>query len=281
LSHKPASVPQFHNDGFSITAAEPWFKVKVKVLQSYLQTFITQAMGKADGLVYVDLCAGGGLYSHGHQKEIFPSTSLSALAAGWPFTQWILCEHHPEEVAALRARVHSSFRSKNVTILDHHPDELAEKLRQLTQPARGNRRVITLCLVDPFSFEVNFALIRKLAEAGFNFLIPFTFSLNARQDYIYYLEEHPEKVKRFLGAQDLHRLQGVESNLQFYKRMVRIYQNNMLMLGLNTTLTMHKADSRLMELPAYYVGFFSRQLSVRSLQRDVREAQIEQLELFL
>src|SRR5262245_43227002 len=52
-----SSARLFHNDGFSITAAEPWFKVKVKVLQSYLQTFITQAMGKADALVYVDLFA--------------------------------------------------------------------------------------------------------------------------------------------------------------------------------------------------------------------------------
>jgi three-Cys-motif partner protein len=281
LIHKPSLSAQFHNDGFSITAAEPWFKVKVKVLQSYLQTFITQAMGKADALVYVDLCAGGGLYSHGHQKEIFPSASLSALAAGWPFTQWILCEHHPEELAALKARVQGNFRAKNVTILDHHPDELADKLRQLTQPNKGNRRVITLCLVDTFSMDVNFALIRKLAEAGFNFLIPFTFSLNARHDHGYYLNEHPEKLKKFLGTPDLSRLQGVESNIQLYKRLVRMYQNNMLMLGLNTTLTMHRADSRLMELPAYYVGFFSRQLSVRSLQRDIREAQHEQLELFL
>jgi len=238
-------------------------------------------MGKSDALVYVDLFAGGGLYSHGHQKEIFPSTSLSALAAGWPFTQWILCEHHAEEAAALKTRVHRYFRAQNVAVLDHHPDELAEKLRPFTMPAKGSRRVITLCVVDPFSFDVNFALIRKLAEAGFNFLIPFTFSLNTRQDYAYYLQEHPEKIKKFLGTQELLRLQGVDSNLQFYKRLVRIYQSNMLMLGLNTTLTMHRAGSQLMDLPAYYVGFFSRQLSLRSLQRDVREAETEQLDLFL
>jgi three-Cys-motif partner protein len=280
LISSSAAAQQFHNDGLSITAAEPWFKVKVKVLQSYLQTFITQAMEKSDALVYVDLSAGSGLYSHGHQKEIFASTSLSALAAGWPFSQWVLCEHHAEEATALKTRVQRHFRGQNVAVLDHHPDELPEKLRPFTLPAKTNRRVVTLCVIDSFSFDMNFALIRKLAEAGFNFLIPFTFSLNARQNYAYYLQEHPEKVKKFLGTQDLQRLQGVESNLQFYKRLVRIFQNNMLMLGLNTTLTMHRADSQLMDLPAYYVGFFSRQLSVRSLQRDIREAQIEQLDLF-
>ena len=238
-------------------------------------------MGKADALVYVDLFAGGGLYSHGHQKEVFPSTSLSALAVGWPFTQWVLCEHHAEEAAALKNRVQRHFRGQNVVVLDHHPDELVEKLRPFSMPRKGSRRVITLCVVDPFSFDVNFAMIRKLAEAGFNFLIPFTFNLNARQNYAYYLQEHPEKVKRFLGTHDLLRLQGVESNVQFYKRLVRIYQSNMLMMGLNTTLTMHRADSQLMDLPAYYVGFFSRQLSMRSLHRDVREAETEQLDLFL
>jgi len=56
------TVPGFSDDGLSITAAEPWFKVKVQVVQSYLQAFIVNALSRADEVVLVDLFAGSGMY---------------------------------------------------------------------------------------------------------------------------------------------------------------------------------------------------------------------------
>jgi hypothetical protein len=34
-------------------------------------------------------------------------------------------------------------------------------------------------------------------------------------------------------------------------------------------LSMHKLESRLMELPAYYVGLFVKQFSAKAIQEDV------------
>ena len=280
MNHKPSATTLFSNDGFGITAAEPWFKVKVQLLQSYLQTFITHSSGRADEIIFVDLFAGSGLYSHGHQKEVFPSCGLASLASDWPFSKWILCERNPEEVRALKIRTNKHFRRKNVVILDQPFDELFEKLRLYVPQTKGGYRATTICLVDPFSLDIHFSFLQKLAEIGFSFLIPFTFNLNGWHDYRYYTEEHGEKLKKYLGTKDLAKLESVQSNVQFYKHLVRIYQNNMLMLGLNTTLTMHKIESSLMELPAYYVGFFSRQIPTKSIQRDIRESRQEQLELF-
>jgi three-Cys-motif partner protein len=280
LNHKPAAATIFSDDGFGITAAEPWFKVKVQLLQSYLQTFITHSAGRADDIIFVDLFAGSGLYSHGHKKEVFPSCGLASMASDWPFSKWILCERNQEEVRALKIRTNKYFRDKNVVILDQSFDELADKLRLYVPQSKGNYKATTLCLVDPFSFEIQFSFLQKLAEMGFSFLIPFTFNLNGWHDYKFYREEHAERLKKYIGTKDLGKLDGAESNMQFYKHLVRIYQNDMLTLGLNTTLSMHKMESSLMELPGYYVGFFSRAISTKLIQRDIRESLQEQLELF-
>jgi three-Cys-motif partner protein len=280
LSHTPFLTTPFSNDGFGITATEPWFKVKVQVLQTYLQTFITHVASRADEIIFVDLFAGGGLFCHGHQNEVFPSCGLASLATDWPFSKWILCERNPQEAKALRIRVSKHFKHKNVVILDQPLEELAERFKLYVPQSKGGYKVSTLCLVDPFSFDMHFSVLQKLADLGFNFLIPFTFNLNQRHDHKYYLEEHPEKLRKFVGNRDLGRLEQVDSNVQFYKHLVRAFQNNMLMMGLNTSLTTHRMDSNLMDVPAYYVGFFSRQISAKAIQRDIRDTRHEQLELF-
>jgi three-Cys-motif partner protein len=279
LDHK-VFLTNFSNDGFGITAAEPWFKVKVQVLQSYLQTFITHSLPRADDLIFVDLFAGSGLYSHGHQKEVFPSCGLASMAMDWPFSKWILCERNPDEIKALKIRINKNFRNKNVVLLDQPMDELLEKLKLYVPQSKGGYKASTLCLVDPFSFEIHFSFLQKLADLGFNFLIPFTFNLNHRHDYKFYLEECGEKLKKYAGTKDLGRLKDVQSNIQFYKHLVRTVQNNMLMLGLNTSLTMHRMESSIMDLPAYYIGFFSRQISAKAIQREIRDTRHEQLQLF-
>ncbi|MBL7856880.1 MAG: three-Cys-motif partner protein TcmP [Cyclobacteriaceae bacterium] len=277
----PLPPSRYPDDGFSITAAEPWFKVKVQVIQSYLQSFVAKVAGRVDDIVFVDLFAGSGLYSLGHQKEIFSGSCLSALSSGLPITKWIFCEHDPEELKALKIRVNKYFRGKNVLILEHSPEELIDKFRMYVPQSKGKYKVATLCLVDPFSLAIHFETIRKLADQGFNFLMPFTFSLNNRLDHKFYLQEQPDKLGCFIGnVKELERFSGVDSNAQFYKRLVRIYQSNMLMLGLNTAMSIHKVDSGLMELPVYYMGFFSRQISTKSIQQDVQLSEVVQFELF-
>lgn len=274
-----AQVPFFQPDGLSVIAVEPWFKVKVQLIERYVQSFIVNAAGRVDDIVLVDLCAGSGLFSFGHQKEIFAGSSLSLLAANLPISQWVLCERDHEQMYALQIRVDRYFRNKNILLLDEPVDVLADRLRSVIPQTKGNKKAV-LCLVDPFSFEIPYTLIDKLAACGFSFLTPFTWMMNQRMSYAFYLEEQREQLKRYLGIADLQRLASVQSNQQFYKHMVRIYQNNMLVLGLNTALSAHKLDSRLMELPTYYIGFFSRKFSTKAVLSDVQDSEHVQFELW-
>lgn len=258
----------FFADGFSVTAAEPWFKVKVEVIQSYLRAFVMNVSSRSDEIIFIDLFSGSGLYSIGYQKEIFPGASFTALSSDLPISQWILCERDPESLRFLNKRVYQFFRQKHPIVLDLELSQLTEKFRRILSSKRGSK-VAVFCLVDPFSFEIPIATIDSLASLGFSFLMPFTFVLNDRFDYAYYLREHPDRLLRYLGINNFERLAGVQNNLQFYKRIVRMYQNRMLVMGLNSALSVHKVDSRLMEVPAYYIGLFSSKFSSKSVQQDV------------
>lgn len=262
------SATNFSNDGFSITAAEPWFKVKVQVVQNYLRSFVANAAVRTNEIIVVDLFAGSGLYSLGHQREIFAGSCLASLTADLPITKWIFCEKNSAHAADLKARVDKHFRSKNVLILNDTPEDLIDELRRNVTRPKGSSKPAVFCIVDPFSLDLPFTVIDKLSSLGFSFLIPFTLSLNERQNYNYYLREHRDKLKHYLGGH-IERLDDVQANASFYKRMVKIYQNNMLMLGLNTALSVHKLRSNFMDVPMYYVGFFSKTISPKVVQRDV------------
>jgi len=68
--------------------------------------------------------------------------------------------------------------------------------------------------------------------------------------------------------------------MTFYKRMVMIYQNNLLSMGFNGSTSAHKIDSGLMELPVYYMGFYSRSLPTRDIQQAVEATHHVQFDLF-
>ena len=274
-------LSSFHDDGFVTTAAEPWFKVKVQLIQQYFQSFVTNVSGKVDDIVFVDLFSGSGLYSIGHKKELFGATCLASLQTELPVSKWIFCEHSPENASALKIRVNKYFRGKNVVIFESKPDQLIDKFRSYVPQSKGSYKVAVFCVIDPFSIDIPFTLIDQLNDLGFSFLIPYTFSLNSRLDYKYYQKEQKEKIGKYLGGfKDIDRFKDVKSNLELYKQLVRAQQNNMLMLGLNASLSVHKLDSGLMEMPHYYMGFFSRQLSPKVLKQEVLASTQNQLDIF-
>jgi three-Cys-motif partner protein len=278
----PASSPllSFPDDGFSVTAAEPWIKGKIQIIQQYLHSFASSLAGKADEIVFIDLYAGSGIYSLGTRKELFAASSLMALSLEVPITKFIFCDPDKEQLSILKIRVNKYFRGKNVLLLDGKPEELIHKFSHYVPQSKGSFKVAVFCLCDSFSLDLHFDTVSRLSEQGFNFLIPFSFAINDRLDYRFHLKEN--KLRKFLnGLGDIDRVShNMNNNFQFYKRLVQIYQNNMLALGYNLSLSTHKADSGLMELPTYQIGFFSKQVSTKAIQQDVEATRHTQFELF-
>lgn len=271
----------FENDSFPITAVEPWFKVKVQVVTQYIRSFIAQAAAAADELVLVDLFAGSGLYSVGYQRQIFASAMIGLLREPLPVSRWVFCEAEAELAAALKVRINRYFREKNVLLFEQKPEELIDRLRFYIPKSKGSHKVAVLAVADPFSLEPPFETLEKLAALGFSFLIPYTMPLNARMNYEQYLSEHQSRLKLFVGNNHgVERLKESTSPWHFYKRLVNVHQNNMLVLGLNPALSVHKLDSEWMDVPQYYIGFYGRQIAAKSVLRDVNASAAPQISLF-
>jgi len=238
------------------------------------------AASKADEIVLVDAFSGSGLYSVGHQKTIFPSAALTTLTDNLPIDRWIFCERDPEQAYALQTRVKKYGADKNVSVFDDPLPALTDRIRtSLPTPKRGHK-VAVLCLIDPFSLDMPLQLMEKWSGMDFSFVVPFTFVLNDRLTHRHYTEDHPDTLRKYVGGTGFDSLAKVASNIQFYKRLVRLYQNNMLVMGMNAALSVHKLDSRLINLPAFYIGFFSRQFSTLAVQRDVQVSDHLQFDLF-
>lgn len=273
------TVPGFSDDGLSVSAAEPWFKVKVQVLQSYLQAFIVNALSRSDEVFLVDLFAGSGVYSCGYQKEIFPGASFRAMSDALPFTRWIFCERDADQLKALDTRIRRTFSSLHTEIVHTNPRD-PDRFLSLIPASKPGRRTTVLVLADSFSLELSYATVHKLAALNCSFLIPFTFVLNNRMDCRYYATQQAEVLRRYIGESSMTKLKDLESNHHFYRRLIRHYQNNMLVAGLNAALSTHRLESRMMELPAYHIGFFSKQFSTRRILSEINGEGNVQYELF-
>lgn len=275
-----ASLPNFQADGLTITATESWFKVKVQLIRSYLQAFIINTSSKADEIIFVDLFAGSGLYSVGHQKDVFSGSSLASILTEPPFHKWIFCESNAEQAAALDKRIKKYFPEKNTCVFNIPESELIQILNSAVPSAKAGKKVAVLCLVDPFSLNISLNTVDKLASAGYSLLIPFTFPLNSRLDCVYYSQEQGELLKKFIGGHHHERLSNIDSNHHFYRKLVQLYQTNLMVHGLNSALSSHKLESNMMALPAYTIGLFSKQFSAQAIQRDVNVSEFLQFDLF-
>jgi three-Cys-motif partner protein len=272
---------RFLDDGFAVTAAEPWIREKTLVLAQYLQSYTTLHAGKVNELIFIDLFADNGLYSLGARNELFAAPPLMALSLDLPITRYIFCASSQEQLNILKIRVNKYFRGKNVLLLKGKPEELLNNLSHYVPTNQSATSSSVFCLADSFSFDLNFSSVQKLAALQFNFLIPFCFALNDKLNYRYYLRDSRTKLDSYLTKEGADLVaHGVGNNRTFYKRLVQQYQTNMLALGYNLSLSTHKADSGLMELPTYHMGFFSKEFSTQSIRNTVEAAGHTQFELF-
>lgn len=237
------------------------------------------ALSRADEVILVDLFAGSGVFSVGHQKDIFPGASFAAMSDALPFTRWIFCERDGDQIKSLDTRIRKLFPTLDTEIIHTNPRD-PDRFLSMIPASKAGKRVAVLVLADSFSLELPFATVHKLAALNFSLLIPFTFVLNNRMDCRYYSKEQPDMLRRYIGESSVSKLKDLESNHHFYRRLIRLYHNNLLVAGLNAALSTHKLDSRMMELPAYHVGFFSKQFSTRAIIREVKGTENLQYELF-
>lgn len=279
LSTSPLFLP---DDGLAVTAAEPWFTQKINLLHSLLSAFVANVSGRVTDIVFVDLYAGNGMYSLGARKDRFPDSSITVLKMDLPVTKYVFCERDEAQARILKVRVNKYFRDKNVALITGKSEELLEKLKMYVPAPSKGYKVAVFCYCDPFSLDAGVQTLGRLCELGFTVLTPITLPIGKMVDYRFYVQEERMKLSKYF--EDYEEVRSIEkdlnNNLQFYRRLVNKLNQKLMLKGINSTLTMHKLDSGLMDLPYYYSGLFSSRMSTAALQNDAVVGMTHQFDLF-
>ena len=192
----PDGLPEFVSKGI-------WTARKLYFLCEYLDQ-TTRAMkarrGFPGGLSYVDLFCGAGVSvvdDGENPSRRFPGSALIAAAMPNHFDRLVLVDKSGDSLRAACARI-TRLGSKScvVAIEGDSNDRVDDVLAALPEHA------LNVAFVDPYSLDVHFETIRRLAERRpLDLIILFSdrFDLGRNVHATYYPAAEESKLDRFLG----------------------------------------------------------------------------------
>ncbi|MEO1049978.1 MAG: three-Cys-motif partner protein TcmP [Bacteroidota bacterium] len=280
--HKQEFDPNIHaqEDGFVTPVTESWTLQKNHLTCNYIRTILDSSRERYDDLIYIDLFAGSGFNQLNDQ--VILGSPLVALSSPFPFTKYIFCEKNHEHAAALKIRINKYFRNENVVIFAEDANNAVDKFRFYVPTQTPKRKVLAICLVDPFSFDLHFSSIQKMAELGITLLTVMAFPINSYFNHSYYLEQKRGDLEAFIGNGDTNQRswEQIKGNEAFFKQVIKSYKGAIESLGYKTSGAFNKIESDLMQLPFYYFASFTQQKSIKNIDQAVKKASAVQYQLF-
>jgi len=272
------------DDGFPIESDTPWTFQKNEIIHRFLQEFTSTMRRKYNYLVYLDLFAGSGLKNLGGYGYTYGSPVI-AMSGEYGFSKHILCESNSNLSDALRIRVNKYFRNKNTVIFKGNPNELIDKLAYYVPDSSQKYRVSTICLIDPFSMDLDFETLRALSELGVNFLLVMALPWSGKDHFKEYMEVEREKLNSFLGMpwSQAQSDQNINSNEAFFRLLVKSYHQNLKLLGYDAEGSFYPIDELSnveAEVPFFFAGLYRYTGTNKSEPTDLPETKSSQVNLF-
>ena len=148
------------DDGFAIEFTTSWTFTRNQLIRHYLHLFTGTMQRKFDYLVYLDLYAGSGL-KRLENGEITSGSPVIALSEPRRFSKYIFCEINKNYSDALKVRVKKYCRHENILVFNGDPNHLIERLSYYMPVSTKKNKVATICLIDPFSIDIESSLLMK------------------------------------------------------------------------------------------------------------------------
>jgi three-Cys-motif partner protein len=259
------SVPEnlrVDNDGLRCPTVHHWAEEKYRLLALYDELFSGGMKNKWDKRVYIDLYAGGG-FSHVQGTRIFLKGSpIIALTVGCPFDRYIFCEEDEELLSVLRSRSERIAPGADVRYVAGNCDAKIEEICRAIPKGSSEKRVLSLCLVDPFDFGIKFETLKRLSQVYVDFLVLLATGMDANRNYDHYVEGDSSKIDEALGNRDwLDRWKAVGAPRGNFRQFLAAeFSRSMESLGYLPTpldrMKLVRSDEK--NLPLYYLALFSR-----------------------
>jgi three-Cys-motif partner protein len=173
------------DDSLFIPEVGQWADEKYKLVGGYCDIFTAGMKNKWENLVYVDLFAGAGYAKIKNTNKIRRSSALIALSTPAKFNKYILCEQDEKCFKALKDRVGRHFPDANVEYILGDSNRKIDDIINAIPKHSFEERVLRFCFVDPFSMNLEFKTIEKLAQVGkIDFLILLALPMDGNRNLI-------------------------------------------------------------------------------------------------
>ena len=157
---------EWQEDGLQTWETGPWAERKYRILWNYMQMFSSGMKNLWDKRVYVDLYAGCGCVKVEGSGRMLKGSPLLALSVSNPFDKYIFCEKgndkNPWQINTLKSRVKKLSAEKDIEIIEGDCNENIDNIISKI-PKQYGQKVLTFCFVDPFSLNLHFKTLQKLA----------------------------------------------------------------------------------------------------------------------
>lgn len=250
------------DDGLTCPEVGAWAETKHRLLALYDELFSTGMKNKWDQRVYIDLYAGAGYNRIRGTKTILQGSPIIALTIPNPFDKYILCEESPDLLAALKARVERIAPGASVSFVPGSCDSEIDRICAEIPKGSSSNRVLSLCLVDPFDFNIKFETLQRLSAVFIDFVVLLAIGMDANRNYDHYVDGHSTKLDEALGNtrwRERWKAVGVRRS-DFRPFLADEFALSMESLGYLRTSRdrMKLVRSVDKNLPLYYITLFSR-----------------------
>ncbi len=275
-------VPYATADGLEAPEVGAWAERKYKLVQMYDELFATGMKNKWTR-VYVDLFAASGKARVRNTNKILLGSPLLAITIPDRFDKYIFCEKDHSLLDSLKTRVAQHHPDVHPSFVEGDCNEKVDEIIGYIPIASSTNKVLTFCFVDPFSLNIEFRTIEKLASRFVDFLILLAFS-DANRNAGTYMKANSEKLDKFLGTTAWREEWKAEmkKDPSFVRFIAKEYATRMISLGYHKDsmklMIENRSDER--NLSLYHLAFFSRHERGYQFWREVRKYASKEQDLF-
>lgn len=285
MQFSPESI-EVEDDGLVMQTIKDHSVEKYRQLHLYNKILTTGMYRNWNKLVYVDTnCAAGFAKLEGQDKYYMGSPFL-ALNTPRPFSKYIFCDMNGEYVEALKLRVKRDFPNVDATFIIGDCNEKADEIFSAIPRGTKGNTVLTLCLLDPFDFSINFETVKKLSNCIIDFIFLLAVGLDLKRNFTKYIKQQDSKIDKFLGNSDWKKKiskYDLSDNDKIAYFIVKEFSEQMSTMGYLKE-SLHKLKK--VTLPEinrvlYYLAYFSKKPIGYTYWDQARKYSSDQLKLEL
>jgi three-Cys-motif partner protein len=268
------------DDGLIVNDVGAWARDKYRMIHLYQTLFSTGMKFQWDQRVYIDLYAGAGYSRLRGTQTILAGSPILALSVTDPFDKYIFCDEDSEKLNALRVRAPREHAGAEISYIEGDCNEKVSEIIAAIPPYSAQKKVLSLCFVDPYDLGIKFETLRRLATRYVDLLCLLALYMDANRNYQRYVSEDSQKVDDLLGRKDWRekwRAAAYQGKL-FPRFLAEEFTESMASLDFIPPPIYSMKEVRNVEKnsPLYYLALFSRNPRAYEFWEQVRKYSTDQ-----